>query len=150
MVISDVKDFNRRFSGAPRTVWIFILGKIIYFLFSLVSWIYLWYTCLNSSYNSTNLQYSKSCMDISHTNYVNILYCHRIRSIPIRYFTRKCSRFSRIFRWYFYITLCSTLYYYCVSRVFVSWLIQSDIFFLPMCICVFVFVIVILACLIIL
>lgn len=117
----------------------FTLKKLIYFLFSLVSWIYLWYTCLNSSYNSTNLYCSKPCMDISYTSYARILYSHCIRSISIRYSTGKCSRFSWIFRWYFYNILCSSLYYYCVSRVLISWLIQSDIFLFYLCVYIYFF-----------
>ncbi len=119
MIVTSVKDFNRRFSGAPRTVRFSCYSYYFNIINSfLVVGIFSRYPGFNSSYNSTNIHNRKSCMDISFTNDNNISFSNCICYITIRYITGKCSWYIWFIRRFFYCSLLSTLYYYCFSTKF--------------------------------
>ncbi len=128
MVLSGVKDFNRRFSGAPRTVrffWLLFYVKTIETF--LVAWIFLWYPGFNSSFNSSNIYNRRSHMDISFTNISDNYFSYCLCHITIRYITGKCSWHIWFIRWFFCCTWLSTLCCHCFSTTLGS-RIKSKIF----------------------
>lgn len=97
-IVDGVRDFNHRFSGAPRTVSPFQRTLISRSFPCSVSRIFPRYSCSDPTHLSSNLQYRRFKLDATHSYLPDRHRYDSVRHLSIGYSPRRSRRFCRFTR----------------------------------------------------